>query len=336
MPEFWSSCGYRLLERAQNGRLKVTDDYLRMYYVRPELAPVAESCDSERALHQKLLDEPRRAVSDRDIQALADEDARENYRIVLRFRDQLLAAPTLEAFYFDLFRRDVAVPPDFVHHTAQVIVRGILEGVENGLEARGGELFFRQQSVTVQHGAVMLADSQTVAAHANAAGLGNVGRLLKELQAPLKSVELDVLDEKNHAEYFTRDERHDTVLSVHPGSPGSRALARVIELWIAHFHGVEVHVESVREIPDDEWVWHVGLDAEATAMLNAIYNGGEIDEDSMKRVLVLYRAEFADASALRAEVAGAPVFLGLAMTPERTVRMKPQNLLLNLPLARRA
>jgi len=52
----------------------------------------------------------------------------------------------------------------------------------------------------------------------------------------------------------------------------------------------------VREIPDEDSVRHVGLDAEATAILNEIYNGGEVD----------------------------------------TARMKPQNLLLNLPLARRA
>jgi hypothetical protein len=38
---------------------------------------------------------------------------------------------------------------------------------------------------------------------------------------------------------------------------------------------------------------------------------------------------------MRPEVAGAPVFLGLAATADGTLRMKPQNLLLNLPLARR-
>ena len=59
---------------------------------------------------------------------------------MLRFRSRLVAAPTLEAFYFDLFRRDVAVPPPFVHHTAQVILRSVLDGVENGLQARAAEL----------------------------------------------------------------------------------------------------------------------------------------------------------------------------------------------------
>ena len=71
-------------------------------------------------------------------------------------------------------------------------------------------------------------------------------------------------------------------------------------------------------------------------MLNEIYNGGEVEEERMKRIIGLYRAEFADPSALRAEVAGSPVFLGLATTADGRLRMKPQNLLMNLPLARRA
>ena len=90
MQDFWESCGYRLLRRDKDGRLAVTDDYLRLYYSRPELAPAPESCGAERALHASLLNEPRRIVAEPEIAAVADRDARENYRVVLRFRDQLL------------------------------------------------------------------------------------------------------------------------------------------------------------------------------------------------------------------------------------------------------
>ena len=109
----------------------------------------------------------------------------------------------------------------------------------------------------------------------------------------------------------------------------------MLERWIAHFHGAQATVKPVREIPDEEWTWHVGLDAEATAMLNEIYNGGEIEVERMKRILGLFRIDFADASVLRPEAAGTPVFLGLAMTADGVLRMKPQNLLMNLPLAGR-
>jgi hypothetical protein len=108
----------------------------------------------------------------------------------------------------------------------------------------------------------------------------------------------------------------------------------VVERWIEHFHRVPVKVTSVREIAESEWLWHVGLDAEATALLNAIYNGEEIDEERRRRLIGLYRAEFLEPQALRHDVRGAPVFLGLATTPGSILRMKPQNLLMNLPLSR--
>jgi len=62
--DFWQHSGYQLLERAADGHLLVTDDYLRLYYARPELAPVEESCSAERHLHAALLEAPRRVVSD--------------------------------------------------------------------------------------------------------------------------------------------------------------------------------------------------------------------------------------------------------------------------------
>jgi Family of unknown function (DUF6352) len=334
MPDFWQSCGYRLLERAENGHLVVTDDYLRMYFERPELAIVDQSCAAERALHERLLNQPRCKVADSELADIADEDARENYAIVLRFRNQLLAAPTLEGFYVNVFRQDVAVPPAFIDDTTQVILRAILQAAENGMEPRAAEIFFRAQSVNIDRGAVMLADQETVQRYASHGSLGTAGRLLRELQVPLRTAELDVLDEANHAEYFSRDERYDLVLDLTPGRAGAAAYARVLERWIAHFHGVQSQIRSVREIPDQEWLWHVGLDAEATAVLNAIYNGGDAQEDQLKRIIGLFRAEFCDSTAVRAELAGAPVFLGLAMTPQSIVRMKPQNLLMNLPLAR--
>ncbi len=334
--DFWQHSGYHRLDRASDGHLRVTDDYLRDYYLRPELAPVAESCAAELRLHAALLESPRRTVSDAEIAALADPDAQENYRVMLRFREQLLAAPTLEGFYFDLFRRDIAVPPPFIHHTTEVILRGMLEGTGSGLLARAAEVFFRQQQVSVKDGAVMLADAETVNLHAESGGLGNLGRMLIEVNAPLRSLDLDVLTEANHAEYFSRDGRRDTVLQINPGLPGTLALCELLARWVAHFHGTAVKVTPIREIPDEEWVWHVGLDAEASAMLNEIYAGGEVDEERMRRVVGLYRMDFADAGALQEELRGAPVFLGIAMTAEGSLRLKPQNLLLNLPLARRA
>ena len=81
MPDFWPSCGYRLLAVGADGRLRLTDDFLRSLLLRPELAPIPESCAAERALHEKLIASPRLAVAADELGAVSDADARENYGI---------------------------------------------------------------------------------------------------------------------------------------------------------------------------------------------------------------------------------------------------------------
>ncbi|MDX1424789.1 MAG: DUF6352 family protein, partial [Kiloniellales bacterium] len=78
MREFWRDSGYRLLAVTAEGRLAVSDDFLRAYFLRPEVRPVEDSCAAERALHESLLAAPRRAVGESELAALADPDARDN------------------------------------------------------------------------------------------------------------------------------------------------------------------------------------------------------------------------------------------------------------------
>ncbi|HYD67280.1 DUF6352 family protein [Azospirillum sp.] len=334
MPDFWRQSGYHLLTRDADGHLAVTDDFLRAYLQRPEMAPVPESCAAERALFDRLLEDPRRPVGEAEVAALADPDAVENWRVWLGFRDRLLAAGTLEACYLRLFREGArGVPSLFVDQLVHAILRGILDETPSGLRARAGELFFREQTVSVDDGRVRLADAETVAMHAKTGGFGSLGRLVVEAGTAPRSVELDILDETSHHAYWGRDERHDTVIDVTFAAAGLDALARVLERWVAHFLGVKVSIQPVQTIRDERWVWHVGLDAEGTAILNDLYNGVEVDEDRLARILALFRLEFADPAAMRADVAGRPVYLAMAMTAERTLRLKPQNLLVNLPLA---
>ena len=145
-----------------------------------ELAPLAESSAAESALHERLLAEPRRAVSEAAIAAIADPDARDNYRIWLRFRDRLLAAPDLESAYAALFHGEgVDVPPLFVHQLTQVVLRHILGESADPFEARAAEMLFRPQRVSVlPDGAVMAADLQTVDVYATTGGFGHLGELL--------------------------------------------------------------------------------------------------------------------------------------------------------------
>lgn len=343
MPDFWRESGYHLLDRDGAGRLVVTDDFLRAYFNRPEVRPVEESCAAERELHAGLLEDPRQAVAAERLAAFADPDATDNYRIVLAFRDRLLAAGTLEAAYLDHFLNPpdlgagaAPVPPLFLDQLTQVIVRSLLDGRDEPLRARAGELLFREQQVTINDGHIMAADAETVQMYAATGGFGSLGRLLVDAQTPVATVDLDVIDEENAALYWTRESRHDTVLSLNFTSPGLDALCRVLEAWVAHFLETEVSIQPVQKINDERWVWHSGLDTESTRLLNELYNDVEVGEERLARLLSLFRLDFADPSLMRADIAGRPVYLAMAMNESSILRLKPQNLLVNLPLAERA
>ena len=105
---------------------------------------------------------------------------------------------------------------------------------------------------------------------------------------------------------------------------------------VRHFTGAAVSIQPVQRIDEQRWVWHVGLDSEASALLNALYDGEEIDEARRARLLALFRLEFRDPADMLERVRGRPVYLGLAMTPAQRLKVKPHNLLINLPLARAA
>lgn len=334
MRDYWPSCGWRLLDHDAQGRLVVTDDFLRHLLARPELAPVPESCAAEIALHQALLETPRRDVAPGELAAVADADARENYAVWLRFRERLLAKPTLEASYLQIFRGQVDVPPLLVHQLTQVILREALGDTAPALQARAAEMLFRPQRIAVQaDGQVMAADDETVDRLAVAGSFGAIGELLRQGGAPLREAELDVLGEDSAEAYWERSEAHDLVLPLHHGQPGLDALCRVIERWVARLLGVTVAVQVEREIDDAQWLWHVGLDAQASAVLNALYQGQEVEGGAMERMLCLFSLRFTEPGVVRAELAGCPIYLAMAMDERQVLRLKPQNLLLNLPLA---
>ena len=315
--------------------MRITDDYLRAYLLRPEVRPIDESCAAERGLHAALMEDPQRPVSDGELAAIADEDARDNYRLLLRFRERLLEAGTVEACYAGLFRgAGVDVPPLFIDQMAHVILRNILDRCEDPLQLRAAELFFREQKATLREGQALLADLETVAMHAAGQQYGGLGRLIVEAQGPLARADLAVLDAHNAALYWERDSRHDTAISVTFGHAALEAYCRVIEAWVAHFAAVDVAVRPMRQIEDAHWAWHIGLDAESTAILNDLWTGTEVEQGRMQRILALFRMDFREPRAMRPDLAGRPVYLALSADEDGTVRMKPQNLLINLPLGR--
>ena len=329
MTDFWLSCGHHLLDRDEGGGLVVTDEFLKAYLARPELAPPPDACIAERTLHAALLTNPRRPVAASEIAAIADADARENWSVMTAFRDRLVGHKTVEAAYLDLVRRGVgATPPLFMNQLVHVILRNLLDGCEDVFVLRAAELFFRAQRLTVQDGSLIAADEETVAgAHPQ-----QVSPLVAMLGLPAAG-EIDVLNDGNAETYWERSDMFDMALDLTAGRRGLDALGKVIGQWITHLLSVEGEVEALVEATDVSLIWYVGLDAEATAIGDALWNDEEADQAARERIIGLYRLTFRNAEVVLDKAKGEPIYLILAMTEDRMLRMKPQNLVTGLPIA---
>ena len=328
MNDFWLSCGHHLLDRDDGGGLVVTDEFLKAYFARPELAPPPEACTVERTLHAALLADPRRPVTPDDIAAMADADARENWRLMIAFRNRLLQHKTLEGAYVALVREGLGgTPPIFLNQLVHVILHNVLDGCDDPLELRAAELFFRPQVVTLHEGSLLAADEETISGTSTTP----VSPLVSMLGLPAAS-NIDVLGEHNVGSYFERSDQFDMALDLTAGRDGLAALARVLARWVRHVLAVEVVVEPLTEVRDANLSWYVGLDTEGTRIGDLLWNGETLDEATGGRIVGLFHLTFRDPAMVAPSVGDDPVFLILAMSSDRTLRLKPQNLVTGLPI----
>ena len=328
MNDFWISSGHHLLDRNDSGGLVVTDEFLKAYFARPELMPPEDTCAAERRLHRELLAQPRRAVEAGEVAEIADADARENWQFVLAFRDLLLRHATLEAAYLALIRSgSVHLPPLFVNQLVHVILRNALDGCEDPFVLRAAELFFRTQRLMLHENAVLLGDAEVIGGVSPTPVLS-----LMSMLGATHDVEVEVLDEGNAEHYWHRSDQFDMGLDLTAGRRGQAALAGVITRWLSHLLGIEVSIEPLTELRDARLTWYVGLDPDATAIGDRLWRGETLDEESNGRVLGLYRLSFADPGLVREDVGHEPVYLIMAMSSQKLIRLKPQNLLTGLPI----
>jgi hypothetical protein len=332
MNDFWFSCGHHLTDRDADGGLLVTDEFLKTYLARPELAPPSEACAVERGLHGALLADPRCPIGSGEIAAIADADARENWRLMAGFRDRLLRHRTLEAAYLDLIRGGVGdTPPLFLNQLVHAILRNVLDGCSDPFVVRAAELFFRAQRMTTHKEALIAADEETIAG----TGRAPLSPLVSMLGIPA-GAQIDILTDDNTHSYWERSDLFDMALDLTVGRRGVAALGEAIERWVQHMLSVDVAVEPLAEMRDVPLTWYVGLDADGTRIGDALWHGEDLDEITQRRVVALFRLTF-DNSDLAAEpIWGDPVYLILAMTADKLLRMKPQNLLTGLPVPCRA
>src|SRR5436190_1186820 len=327
MRDFWVSCGHHLLDRDAGGGLVVTDDFLKVYLARPELTPPLEACTVEKTLHAALMSDPHRSVSADEIAAIADADARENWQVMTAFRDRLIRHRTLEAAYLDIVRSGAKVPHIFLNQLVHVILRNALDGCDDPFVLRAAELFFRTQRMTLHEGALIAADEETIAGTSSTP----TSPLVSMLGIPAEA-EIDIMAEENAGHYFEHSDLFHVALDMTAGRHGLVALAEVMRRWIAHVLNVAVTIEPLSELRDAKFTWYAGLDSDGSRIGDLLWNDEELDEATAARVVGLFSLTFRDPDVAIDKVRGEPVYLILAMTPDKLLRFKPQNLVTGLPV----
>lgn len=326
--DFWLTCGHHLLDRDAAGKLLVTDEFLKAYLARPELIPPPGACAAEQNLHGVLLIDPRRSVAASQVAAIADADARENWEIMIGWRDHLAKHRSLEAAYLEIIRRDIRFPHLLMSHLVQPILRNILDGCEDAFVLRAAEMFFRPQQLVMQEGSITALDEE---ADSSAGHHHSASPLFALLGLPA-TADVDPVTDETAASYWERSDRFDMAIDLTAGGRGWAALGEVITRWLSHLLGLDVVIEPLTELQAAPWSWYVGLSAEATRIGDALWQGEAPDDAIRQRLIGLYRLTFRDPAEMIEKVRGEPVYLLVAMTPDEKLRLKPQNLVTGLPV----
>lgn len=326
--DFWLACGHHLLDRDTAGRLLVTDEFVKAYLARAELVPPPEACPVERRLHDSLLGNPKLAVTASQIAAIADPDARENWEMMIAWRNHLVRHGTLEAAYLEIVRRNIKLPQVFIGQLIQAILRNALDDCGDAFVLRAAEMFFRPQKMMVEGSSIVARDEEMAATVSDSRHQSPLFALLGLTTA----AETDVLTDRTADSYWQRSDRFDFGLDLTVGQRGPAALGQVIARWISHLLAVDVAVEPLPELREAPLSWYVGLTAEATRIGDAIWNESDTDNALQARLVGLYRLNFRNPSDVIEKVRGEPVYLLAAITADDVLRLKPQNLVTGLPV----
>ncbi len=324
MREFWVASGHHLTALDASGHMQVTDALILAWLARPEIIPPPEACAAERALHVRLLQTPRAAVSVMELANLKDADARENWQFLITLRDTLMNAGSVETGYLALVRGRVRLPHLFYDQLVQLILRNALEGCEDVYTLRAAEMLFRPQRAYLNEGALMLADDELV------------GELEGEIHSnPLFAMlnggveQLDVLNEANAWTYWSRSDAHTMVLPFGADPLARAGMANALSRFVGHLFGLPTAVVAVQTAEDVDLQWYVGLDQTGTEIGNALWKGDAPDAS----LVGLFALTFLRPDGVAPQVRATPVYLLIGLDGSNVIRFKPQNLVTGLPLA---
>lgn len=291
--------------------LEPITDFLWALLASPQLALPAEACDAEINLHKVLQAAPLQKIGDEQLATILDADARDNYAFYARLQTDLVTAGSVEAYYLQLIRSDaITVPPEVMDALVENITLRMMDATTNPTVDKNIAVQYAAAEWLYKRQAVHLED----------------GRVMHDVPRDSVTEPLDL----SHG--MANELSHGLVFRLSNANSGLKALSQVFEKWVMHMLQVEVTIKHVSKVDDPAWRWHIGLEITSTGLLNDLYLGNDMTEDRLKSLVSLFKLEFKNANAMQADVAGKPVYLGLAMDANGHVKIKPQNLLLNLPV----
>lgn len=294
--------------------LEPITNFLWALLASPQLALPAEACASEAYLHKALQAAPLQKIGDEQLAAILDTDARDNYVFYARLQTELLAAGSVEAYYLQLIGSEaVTVPPEVMDALVENITLRMMDATTNPTIDKNIAVQYAAAQWLYQRQAVHLED----------------GRVIHDVPRDSVTEPLDL----SHG--MANELSHGLIFRLNNANSGLKALSQVLEKWIAHMLQVEVSIKHISKVDDPAWRWHIGLEATSTGVLNDLYLGKNVPEERLKSLVSLFKLEFKNVNEMQVDVAGKPVYLGLAMDANGHVKIKPQNLLLNLPIAQR-
>lgn len=326
MREFWVASGHHLTRQRPDGWLSVTPELLLAWLARPELAPPADACAAEQALHGQLLSDPLVPITKAEIAVLADPDGRENWQLFLDLRDMLLRAGSVEGGYLALIRSRTRTAPVLLDQLTQLILRNALDGVDDVHTLRAAENFFRPQQGFLKDDSLHLVDLELAQEietrnHANPLAALFEGGIER----------LDILGDHNAWTWWSRSDAH-TMVQDFGGNPASRlGMARAIGAFVRHLHRIPATVQPVTREDQADLGWFAGLTREGTMIGNALWHGQPLPA----RLVGLFTVDFGPEAPVIEQMDNRPTWLMLGVGDDLILRMKPQNLVDGLPLVTR-
>jgi hypothetical protein len=350
--DFWPDCGHHLLQADERGWLLPTRRLPGRLDGTARTGPGARILPRRSRPARSPAARPHAPGARTQLAALLDADARENYTHFISAARRAAAGRHAAGLAAAALAPGPHPGAAAVHrpHRAGRGAR-LLDG-ENAFEARAGEMLFRRSASARTKADLLAGDQETLDLQRETLGFGDLGRLLAQAALPVRAQQMQVLQPTRQQPTGPKPRRpggrHVFLLDL--THEVKQELGHGLSFQLTHALGPEGAGQRAgalgSALAGRGGAHHAAAEDRRRAMALAPGPGRRGQPAARRpvpgpgrrarpaaRLLSLFRLDFDDAREMRPDVAGKPVYLGLMATTEQVLRIKPQNLLLNLPLA---